>query len=290
MLIALASYPKSGNTWLRALLSAATNDVGKPVDLNKMTVGYPNPAGRRAFEEVTGLDADILTKPEILERRPAVHAAIAENARKRGVPTFIKTHEQNSHLPDGRRLYSEPEVDGAIYLIRHPLDVAVSFAAHAALDRSETARFMVDERAYLSAYRPNVAESGYRSDKTVPQSMGRWNDHVHSWAGDDTTIIVRFEDMLVDPGAVLNLVSERFGLGFSKSSINWAVQATAFERLQAAEARSGFKEKPLSSKQFFRTGEQGGGAALSRDQRDIIWDCVSRTASTFGYTRYPAKR
>ena len=36
-IIWLASYPKSGNTWLRAFLHNLLRDPGRPYDINKLT-------------------------------------------------------------------------------------------------------------------------------------------------------------------------------------------------------------------------------------------------------------
>ena len=72
----LASYPKSGNTWLRAVLTNYLRDDREPASINAL-VGGPVASDRETFSEIVGLDSSDLTPEEILRHRPLFHELLA---------------------------------------------------------------------------------------------------------------------------------------------------------------------------------------------------------------------
>lgn len=290
MLIALASYPKSGNTWMRALLQAAMSDPPGQIRLDALEVGSLNAGSREVFETATGLDIDTLTNAEILARRPAVFDALAASAKD--TPVFLKTHDAN--LPAGQEdaPYRSPPFGGAIYLVRHPLDVAVSYAAHSGLGIAETVAFMIDADAHIADYLPAIAKSGRRPLGQVPQPVSSWAGHVQSWADQapKPCIWVRYEDLLSDTAGELDRVDIGLGLGLGRDRIAAAVLAAKFERLQEAEARHGFPEAPRRAERFFRQGASGDGRSVPAQVSECLWSDVKRPAVSLGYPRVPSNR
>ena len=69
-IIWLASYPKSGNTWLRAFLTSFQSG-GQPVDINSMA-GGPIASARKRFDDAMGVEASELTQEEIDRYRPRI--------------------------------------------------------------------------------------------------------------------------------------------------------------------------------------------------------------------------
>jgi len=84
----LASYPKSGNTWLRAIL--ATLVSGKPVDINAMAFLGPYAASRSLFDRALGVDSASLSRVQELNLRPRVYEILAAEAER---PLYCKTHD-----------------------------------------------------------------------------------------------------------------------------------------------------------------------------------------------------
>ena len=72
----LASYPKSGNTWLRAVLTNYLRDDGEPASINALAGGSVA-CDRETFSEIVGLDSSDLTPDEILRHRPLFHELLA---------------------------------------------------------------------------------------------------------------------------------------------------------------------------------------------------------------------
>ncbi len=103
-LILLASYPKSGNTWMRALLTNYLSGSAEPASINAL-VGF-DLYSRWRFDELTGLSSSIMTDAEFLSCRSryfAVRAAEADG----DAPVFVKTHEPQLRLPGGDLLFPE---------------------------------------------------------------------------------------------------------------------------------------------------------------------------------------
>lgn len=60
----LASYPKSGNTWLRVFLANSLRNAETPADINALETGHIASA-RNLFEELAGVEASDLTSAQI---------------------------------------------------------------------------------------------------------------------------------------------------------------------------------------------------------------------------------
>lgn len=241
----LASYPKSGNTWMRMLLANYFGDSGAPHDIN--TVGVTNgiASWRHRFDEILGIPSNDLTPAEARPLRPHVYRAIAAHGQD---PVWMKVHDAQERLPDGQWLFPPDASHAAIYLIRNPLDVAVSYGFHS----GEPVDMAVD---WLCDPGHIVARD---SRHQLPQFTGSWSDHVTSWV-DQTEIpvcVIRYEDMLADTAGQLAraLAFARSDLSVDARRASTAVEQSRFETLQAAEVESGFREKNDRAARFFRSG------------------------------------
>jgi hypothetical protein len=110
---------------------------------------------------------------------------------------------------------------GAIYVVRNPLDVAVSLAPYLGLPLDLTIRTMA---ATLTAPPP--------SDLLAPEIWGSWTENVRSWTTEPPPVIkvMRYEDMLADPVAACTAIAEHMRIGASPAEIAEAVAASSFER------------------------------------------------------------
>jgi hypothetical protein len=124
----IASFPKSGNTWLRLLL-ASLQAGGDTVDINRLG-GDENriSSNRRQFDILLDIDSSLLTPAEIQAVRPHVYRQQARGLR---VTAFRKTHEACIDVGGGAPLFPPDVTEGAVYAVRDPRDVAISLAHHA---------------------------------------------------------------------------------------------------------------------------------------------------------------
>ena len=122
----LASYPKSGNTWIRAFLANLVANRSEPVALTDLPKYCEDEARPDLFGMIAGKPSTELSLDEIIALRPQVHALIAANARG---SRFVKTHNFAGAM-GGQPLHNASVTAGAIYVVRNPLDVAISMTHH----------------------------------------------------------------------------------------------------------------------------------------------------------------
>ena len=244
-LVWIASYPKSGNTWMRAFLHNYIRQSDAPGDINHLT-------------DLTAADVN----PERYRRydpRPASRYSIADVQRMRRLVhrdlttldstlVFVKTHNARLHV-EGAPLITPEVTAGAIYIARDPRDVAVSYSRHRGRSIDDTIAFMAD---------PEAATGG--TDKKIYERLGAWSEHVHSWmsARDPRVQIVRYEAMTAAPEAIFGRLVRWLGQEPPPERLNRAIKFSAFDELRAQEQAKGFKERVAESTgPFFGSGQPG---------------------------------
>lgn len=270
----LVSYPKSGNTWLRILLTNYWRNAEYPAAINYLEPILP--AGLRQFFELyTALDSTELTDEEIDCYRPAVYRRLVIN---RDTPQLLKVHDAYQRLADGQPLFPTDVTAGVIYIIRNPLAVAPSLAAHMGYSVDRAIAAMNDETYALCA--------ADRSATQLRQRLFSWSGHVNSWTTVRTVrcCVIRYEDMCAKPletfGRVLHFLHEPL----DQQRLRKAVAFSAFEQLQTQEILGGFNEKPGCAGQFFRRGQANAWQdELSAAQRSTIITYHQATMKHWGY-------
>ena len=244
----LASYPKSGNTWLRALLTNYCHPSEKPASINAL-IGGRIANRRRRFDELLGLDSTDLTHRETLRHRPLFYRLLAGELPR---PTFVKTHGAYLRTEAGEALFPRGASAGAVYLARNPLDVAVSFAHHEnrpigwMVERMNDADFVLERKA--GGIGP-----------MLPEGLLAWSAHVSGWLAQEAIPVhlVRYEDLHADPLGALAGVLRFAGFAPDDARLRRAVDHAAFPRLRAQEAAGNFEERQPTSRRFFRAGIVG---------------------------------
>jgi hypothetical protein len=270
----LASYPKSGNTWLRALLTNYLRDADEPADINDLDVSGAGFMSEN-FDEWLGIDSADLTPKQINHYRPLVYEQMATET---SAPMFLKVHDAFEVNDEGQPIFSERATAGAIYLIRNPLDVAVSYAHHS--DESP------DKIIRLMRYDDTMLAGSGKGGGQLPQKLKSWSSHVCSWADapDLNVRVFRYEDMIKETAEVFTEIVCFAGLEVDESRVRKAVEFSRFERLQAQEAARGFSEKQPTAKSFFRRGKTGAWReVLSDNQVSRIVNHHRTVMRRFGY-------
>ena len=240
----LASYPKSGNTWLRAVLTDYLSAAAEQPGINDL-IAAAHASSRHWFEEHMGLDAAHLTAGELSRFRRRFQGLLA------GVlpsPTFIKTHGAFSGDERGESLLAHG-ANGAIYLLRNPLDVAVSYSHQLMCSASQAVGQMCDPQA----------KEGHRkrgATTNLPERLTTWSGHVLSWVHQSRlpVHVARYEDLLAAPLAGFGAIIRFAGLAWDEARLQQSVENTQFERLREQEERSPFREKNPAAQRFFRCG------------------------------------
>jgi hypothetical protein len=242
-LVWLASYPKSGNTWLRAFLANYFIDSPVPVSINEMQKISFGDSSAPAYADLGRCDPRLLDPDQVA----ALRERHLERVSGRGKINFVKTHNANIRV-GGRRLIPPRLTMAAIYLIRDPRDMVLSYADHFALDP--------DAAAAAIAAPGNRVPSNSR---TVMQFLGNWSDHVRSWTRtrEFRVLVLRYEDLLAAPAAQFEKVLRLIGAPIDAAVLEQATRFASFEVLAAQEAADGFREKGATQDRFFRKGAAG---------------------------------
>ncbi|MCY4148349.1 MAG: sulfotransferase domain-containing protein [Gammaproteobacteria bacterium] len=273
-IILLASYPKSGNTWMRALLSNYLSESDEPVSINKL-VGI-SLFSRHYFDENLGLSSAIMTYDEILQHRPKCHELLAMDVES---VSFAKTHEPYICSQEGNPLFSPESISGVIYIIRNPLDIVISYAHHNQCEINRSIGIMNDGKAMLSDRHSGIFPA-------LPQLVSDWSRNVSSWLDQDTLPmkIVSYESMHKNPDRVLSETIDFCGLDQDQAKLVQAVENSSFDNLQVQEAVVEFKMKQPTAPNFFRKGEVGDWkATLSDEQVRCIIERHGTVMERLGY-------
>lgn len=247
----LASYPKSGNTWFRAFLTALLGDGD--LNINQMkTDGIFS--SRAIFDDATDMDSSYLYDKEVKCLLPEVFTHVVTDYLKEHL--FVKIHDAYTYNENNQPIVPEGPTRCALYFIRNPLDVVGSFANHNAGTIDEALFTMNNPKGALARQRRN-----FNVNNQFKQLMLSWSGHVESWTSAEVpfpVLVLRYEDMLNDSLNTFAKAVEFMGLEKSREEIEKAIFESRFEKLQELEAEKGFMEKNRNSKTFFRSGKAGG--------------------------------
>lgn len=244
----IASYPKSGNTWTRAflhnLIKIISGEGGSEQKINEMNEYSTWDISVEIYKELLNQDPREVDRAEIARTRPRVQERIAEHTD--GL-SFVKTH--NALMMDrGFPTINSAVTSGAIYIVRNPLDVAISYAHHMGRTIDHAIDFMARQGLETRV-----------TEKSVYEVYGSWSEHVHSWTRrpNRAVYLMRYEDMIADPKATFGKLARHLLMVPTDAQLMEAIDLSSFERLKKQEAEEGFKERPKVSKQFFREGKTG---------------------------------
>jgi hypothetical protein len=268
----LASYPKSGNTWMRAFLHNLMRDPPEGYDINRM--GEFSLSDSTAFWYRAALkDKD----PETWTREDVAGARnLAQQIMTQATPdnVFVKTHNALVNYL-GKPLICPEWTAGAIYIVRNPLDVVISLADHYGQTIDETIKNMADPGNITIANKDIVYE--------VHSS---WSLHVQSWTTQPGpwVHVVRYEDMLRDPRKAFGKVAGFLGLKPPPARIDRAIKRSSFETLRKQESEKGFRETSPKATRFFRVGKAGQWRdSLTEPQIEAIVAVHKEQMQRFGY-------
>ena len=216
----IASYPRSGNTWTRAFLGALRNIIVGETPSASRLIGVPE----RSFDP-----GDF--SPANLKKRLKLQIA---HARQRPGVSFVKTH--SARMVVGGLPTIAPEVTiGAVYLVRDPRDVAISYAGMFGIGLDA----VVDGLGHGSWVSGAGPVGGF-------EVIGSWSENVGSWSQQPDTLTIRYEDLLESPVKHFTELVHRIGWQPTLVQVTSAVAAVSFDRMQAArkenrEAMAGIK-------------------------------------------------
>ena len=255
-LVWLASYPKSGNTWLRFSVAAL-------------------------------IAGEMPSSAFVKERMPDIHEPgfkpfpMADQGY-----VFAKTHYMFSDTMPGAG-----QTVGFIYMVRNPIDVLASNYNYI---RRNAPNRILELDSYIDAYLENYGEPNW-----IRLKMGSWIENISTWIEESSKrpgLVMKYEDMLKDPIAVLKLIANFLDIERSDEQVQQAADLCSFESMRSLESREVEAEREgmfydprksgvLQSKKAFVNagGSSGSKALLSDEQRAKIAERFRPIAEQIGY-------
>ncbi len=245
----LASYPKSGNTWTRVFLANYLFGRSEPMPINQVHRLGMGDSIEKAYRMVARGPFDPADIGATLALRGRVLGAVVNNGAE---VNFVKTHNSRTRA-FGVELIPPALTRSAIYILRNPLDVALSYARH---------YNMTPEAAAEAIGRADNAIAA--SSGTVTQFLGSWSAHVRSWARCRVfpVLVLRYEDIEADPESEFARVLKHIGASADADRVARAVAFSSFDELRRQEDTAGFIERSPTAERFFHSGRSGAWREL----------------------------
>ena len=242
MIFWIASYPKSGNTWLRLLISNYLwpNDPN-PFESLKNINSFPK---KKHFEGIVDENAIKKDRFEIFRYFITAQDKINLNNEL----NIFKTHNSNVSIK-GYPFTNSDNSCGAIYVVRDPRSVAVSHSYHHKYSFEKSTDRILDDRAIAEAYNNN---------DVYLEARLSWKVNYVSWKKSNIPkIIIRYEDLHNDPSnqfmEVLKFINKFKKIEINENKINEVIKKCSFKKVSENEKNNGFIEKK-GEENFFRKG------------------------------------
>ena len=280
MIIWLASYPKSGNTWLRSLLASyyfSPNGSFNFGMLNNIDQ-FPSP---KYFEYVK----NSIVEPEDFSKY-WIEKQIDINKDKK--IRIFKTHAANCKINENPFTDNKNTL-GAIYILRDPRNLITSLSNHYQLSLEDSLKFMISEKKAL------VDRENEKFKAFVP--LFSWNFHVRSWVENKSfrTIIIRYEDLTNETFSTLKKIIEFINKitnntkKFDREKAKKVISNCDFENLQSLEKTNGFfealtKKNSKEKIRFFNLGKNNDyRKLLDKDLRIKMNDIFQEELVKYNY-------
>ena len=248
MIIWLASYPKSGNTLLRSILSSyfySTDGLFAFKNLEKISQ-FP------LTSHLMSVGVNIDNEEDVFKNFINAQKLINQN---KGKIKFFKTHSSLSQMY-GSNFTDLRNTLGAIYIVRDPRNVVTSFAHHYSMSINQATDVMIDENRFMD-----------KTTKNCRVFLGSWSFNYNSWKNfqkHNKYLLIKYEDLISKKKNVLLKIFKYLDfLGLKTNldmiKLNKAIKTTQFEDMKKKEENEIFYEALIDSntgkrKNFFNLG------------------------------------
>ncbi|PPR48014.1 MAG: hypothetical protein CFH19_00103 [Alphaproteobacteria bacterium MarineAlpha5_Bin9] len=271
----ISSYPKSGNTWLRAIITSLffTNDGKFFFEILKHISNFEIKKNYEFVKSLNFEDYMKLNKLNIISK----YWLEAQNKLDNNIEfNFFKTHSANISYNENN-FTNTNNAKGLIYILRDPRDIALSYSKHLGKDLDQIIDFMIDESSII------------RTSDGYPSFISRWDYNYLSWKNIKIPkLFIKYEDMLDNNEKIIKKIicffEENYNYKFYnvEKKIKNILLTTNFEKLQENEKKYGFIEAEHNL--FFNQGKKGQWLkSLTLAQKNKIESTFINTMKDLNY-------
>ena len=255
MIIWLASYPKSGNTWVRSFLSSLIYSNNGDVDFESMKKISQYPL-RSHFKGISNNIDDIYSISENW-----INSQNMINSDKK--IKFMKTHHVMCNF--GKNSFTNfKNTFGVIQIVRDPRNVITSilnfFSKKNYLEAKE---FILDEKKIIGINLALRKQENVTNNQIITL-ISSWKTHYNSWKTfNKNYLLIKYENLISDPenefGKIRLYLKKNLNLTFSDEKFYNSIKSNLFLNLKKLENKNGFFENEISKedkkyKNFFNLG------------------------------------
>ena len=266
MIIWIASYPKSGNTWLRSLLTAYlySNNGNFEFNLLKKILKFPSKKH---------LDFFIKNFSNIKKvSKYWIAAQERINLYNQNKSVLLKTHSALCTL-ENNAFTNKKNTQAVIYAVRDPRNVITSISNHYSFSIQESYNFMINKNKILTGDKWGGKNFG------ISEIIGNWAEHYNSWKNIKFApiITIRYEDLINDTNdsliKILHFLQKFIDVKIDNKKILKTIESCNFESLHKMEIEQGFDESAYSEKlekkvNFFHLGKENNWKKLLRPEME----------------------
>ena len=266
MIIWLASYPKSGNTWVRSIISSLlySDDGDFNFELIKKIKQFPE---KKYFKDLIG---DFGNFDEIKKNWITVQDSInLDNQIK-----ILKTH-QGKYTVGKDSFTNSQNTLAKIYIVRDPRTLVSSISNHYTLSLNEACNFLMTPQIIGNSKRWEENQIGMKC------LLGKWNDHYRSWTRNkNDLLLIKYEDLVQNPNneleKIVNFLKNYLNIETNINKNKKILESTSFKKLKQMEQKGLFKENVLNKKNnnkvnFFHLGPANNWKeTLNEDDKNKI--------------------
>ena len=273
MIIWLASYPKSGNTWIRTIIGQIVNnnfDTNEVFKKSKDIELYPSKKHFQDLDDDFNLSVYPQEKKKLIFEKTALNWDLSQlRVNINDDIKIFKTHNMLCKLDIRGKSCSFTNLKnclGVIHVVRDPRNVFTSIKNHFS--------FKDDDAAYK--FITNENQSIGLDENKIPQLLSSWKNHYNSWKRfPKNRLLIKYENLIKDPRKetlnIIKYLNQFYNISISDDNINKIVNNASFMSLRNLEENGLFDENAVSrhtgeKKIFFNLGPQNDWKKLLKSK------------------------
>ena len=266
MIVWIASYPKSGNTWIRTLINQIIQSNSlekdnvfknlKSIPNYPLKSHYKNILDNINLDKLTGKDLKNITLKNWLSTQRIINSS--------GKVNFLKTHTMLCKINIEKKDFfftDKLNTYGVIYIVRDPRNVISSFKNFLSHDDiEETFEVLTNANQWIDS--DNIR---------MPQFISSWDNNYNSWKNFPNFLLIKYEDLIINPerelNKIINYLNKFIKISLENIKINKIIENSSFNNLKKLENEGKFYESSTNPKTgqkntFFNLGPKNNWQEL----------------------------